>query len=269
MTHIAVLRRLSRSVAALLEAGENPLLHASIVKDLGATLEQEIPEIARQLVDDGQYASKGQPIFQLVPRISNPMIEARFSYRQFDEVKPGTRVNFQIAGEDEVRTGQIVGSSSLNSEDLAADIRVQIKPDGALPAELAGPGPIRVVHFWDPGCPCNVGNQQHLAELVARFAPRGVVFYAVQKPGSRGHLPAGLSTLQALDGLPGAERLPASPAVGIWDGEGRLAYFGPYSEGAVCNSANSFIEPVLEALAAGRPVSAANTLASGCFCAWH
>ncbi|MCO7513644.1 PilZ domain-containing protein [Pseudomonas guariconensis] len=94
--------------------------------------------VARQLVDDGQYASKGQPIFQLVPRTSNPMIEARFSYRQFDEVKPGTRVNFQIAGEDEVRTGQIVGSSSLNSEDLAADIRVQIKPDGALPAELAG-----------------------------------------------------------------------------------------------------------------------------------
>ncbi|WP_027896472.1 DUF6436 domain-containing protein [Zestomonas thermotolerans] len=138
-----------------------------------------------------------------------------------------------------------------------------------LPTELAGPGPIRLVHFWDPACPCNVGNQQHLTELVARFAPRGVVFYAVQKPGSRGHLPAGLSTLQALDGLPGAERLPASPAVGIWDGEGRLAYFGPYSEGAVCNSANSFIEPVLEALAAGRPVSAANTLASGCFCAWR
>lgn len=57
MTHIAVLRRLSRSVAALLEAGENPLLHASIVKDLGATLEQEIPEIARQLVD----AAPGDP----------------------------------------------------------------------------------------------------------------------------------------------------------------------------------------------------------------
>ena len=33
-------------------------------------------------------------------------------------------------------------------------------------AELAGPGPIRVVHFWDPACPCNVGNQQHLGELI-------------------------------------------------------------------------------------------------------
>ncbi|MEW5620946.1 alginate biosynthesis protein Alg44 [Pseudomonas putida] len=94
--------------------------------------------VARQLVDDGQYAAKGQPIFQLIPRTTNPMIEARFSYRQFDEVKPGTRVNFQVAGEDEVRTGQIVSSTSLNSEDLSSDIRVQIKPDSSLPAELAG-----------------------------------------------------------------------------------------------------------------------------------
>jgi len=93
--------------------------------------------VARQLVDDGQYAAKGQPIFQLIPRTTNPMV-ARFSYRQFDEVKPGTRVNFQVAGEDEVRTGQIVSSASLNSEDLASDIRVQIKPDSGLPAELAG-----------------------------------------------------------------------------------------------------------------------------------
>ncbi|QPN46349.1 PilZ domain-containing protein [Priestia aryabhattai] len=94
--------------------------------------------VARQLVDDGQYAAKGQPIFQLVPRTSNPMVDARFSYRQFDEVKPGTRVNFQVAGETEVRTGQIVSSASLDSENLASDIRVQIKPDGGLPAELAG-----------------------------------------------------------------------------------------------------------------------------------
>lgn len=51
VSHLAVLRRLSRGIAALLEAGENPQLEASIVKDLGASFEQEIPEIARQLVD--------------------------------------------------------------------------------------------------------------------------------------------------------------------------------------------------------------------------
>ncbi len=49
--HLIVLRRLSRSVAGMLQAGENPTLQASLVKDLGAVFEQEIPEIARQLVD--------------------------------------------------------------------------------------------------------------------------------------------------------------------------------------------------------------------------
>ncbi|WP_439887105.1 DUF6436 domain-containing protein [Pseudomonas sp. MBLB4123] len=137
-----------------------------------------------------------------------------------------------------------------------------------LPDELAGPGPIRLVHFWDPACPCNVGNQQHLGELIDQFAPRGVAFYAVQKAGSRGRLPAGLEKLQALPTLPGVAHIPASPAVAIWDRSGRLAYFGPYSEGLTCNASNSFIEPILEALAAGRAVDASNTLAVGCFCDW-
>ncbi|QNE31166.1 acyl-CoA dehydrogenase [Sphingomonas sp. NBWT7] len=49
--HLITLRRLSRGVATMLEAGENPNTHAAIVKDLGATFEQEIADIARTLVD--------------------------------------------------------------------------------------------------------------------------------------------------------------------------------------------------------------------------
>ncbi|MCL7461305.1 DUF6436 domain-containing protein [Pseudomonas sp. NW5] len=137
-----------------------------------------------------------------------------------------------------------------------------------LPAELAGPGNIRVVHLWDPPCPCNVGNQQHLSELIARFAEQGVSFHVWQKPGSRGRLPESLAALQPLRELPGAEQMPASPAVAIWDRAGNLAYLGPYSEGAVCTSDNSFIEPILDALIAGRPVLATGTLAVGCYCPW-
>ena len=50
VAHVATLRRLSRSVAGMLAAGEDPAVQAALVKDLGALLEQEIPEIARQLV---------------------------------------------------------------------------------------------------------------------------------------------------------------------------------------------------------------------------
>lgn len=48
--HLMTLRQMSRSVAGALARGENPSLQAAIVKDLGAVLEQDIPEIARALL---------------------------------------------------------------------------------------------------------------------------------------------------------------------------------------------------------------------------
>lgn len=50
IARLMVLRRMSLSVAAMLQNRDDPSLQAAIVKDLGATLEQEIPEIARQLI---------------------------------------------------------------------------------------------------------------------------------------------------------------------------------------------------------------------------
>jgi alkylation response protein AidB-like acyl-CoA dehydrogenase len=50
---LITLRRMSRSVAGSLQAGADPALEAAMVKDLGALVEQEIPEIARDLVSDG------------------------------------------------------------------------------------------------------------------------------------------------------------------------------------------------------------------------
>lgn len=99
--------------------------------------------VARQTVADGQYASKGDVIFELVPRNTEANVEARFSYRQFGDVRPGTAVNFQVAGEDQVRRGTIVSSASLNSADLSSDIRVKIKPDAPLDSTLAG-SPVEV-----------------------------------------------------------------------------------------------------------------------------
>jgi alkylation response protein AidB-like acyl-CoA dehydrogenase len=58
--HIVTLRRMSLSVAGQLQAGGDPSLQAVMVKDLGAILEQEIPEIARRLAGpecDPDYAA--------------------------------------------------------------------------------------------------------------------------------------------------------------------------------------------------------------------
>lgn len=50
--HLATLRSMSLRIAAMLEAGRKPEIEASIVKNLGVTLEQEIPEVARALIAD-------------------------------------------------------------------------------------------------------------------------------------------------------------------------------------------------------------------------
>lgn len=51
VAHLVVLRQLSRGVAWLLQNGRNPALEAAIVKDLGALVEQEIPDIVRAVVE--------------------------------------------------------------------------------------------------------------------------------------------------------------------------------------------------------------------------
>jgi alkylation response protein AidB-like acyl-CoA dehydrogenase len=48
--HLATLRGLSISVATQLDAGADPALEAAVVKDLGVTFEQSIPEIAQQIL---------------------------------------------------------------------------------------------------------------------------------------------------------------------------------------------------------------------------
>jgi alginate biosynthesis protein Alg44 len=94
--------------------------------------------VAEQLVPDGQFASKGDIIYKMLPRDAQANIDARFTYRQINDVRPGTRVSFQIAGEDATREGQIVSSTNLLPDALSSDLRVQIKPDAPISSALAG-----------------------------------------------------------------------------------------------------------------------------------
>ena len=48
--HLTTLRQMSLSVAAMLQAGENPNLEAAVVKDVGTVFEQSVPEIAHALL---------------------------------------------------------------------------------------------------------------------------------------------------------------------------------------------------------------------------
>jgi len=50
VAHMTALRQMSLAVAGMLQAGANPNLEAALVKDLGTTFEQEIPEVVHALM---------------------------------------------------------------------------------------------------------------------------------------------------------------------------------------------------------------------------
>ncbi|MGP1677681.1 MAG: acyl-CoA dehydrogenase family protein [Burkholderiales bacterium] len=50
VAHLATLRRMSSSVAGMLERGAQPIVEAALVKDIGTAFEREIPESFRHLI---------------------------------------------------------------------------------------------------------------------------------------------------------------------------------------------------------------------------
>jgi hypothetical protein len=135
-----------------------------------------------------------------------------------------------------------------------------------------------VLHFWDPGCACSRFNETHVRQLSASYAELGVRFLVVDRRDARAR-----PQLQPRDAFGPAVTpytapsttiddlsVPASPAAAVFDRDGRLAYFGPYSEGAACLAGNGdFVEQVLDKLLAGERPQQINTAAFGCFCDWN
>lgn len=78
VAHLATLRRMSTSIAGLLQKGESPATQAALVKDLGTTFEQEIPEVVRRVLPietrftrpDNLYAQLQQLSQQQAPSYS-------------------------------------------------------------------------------------------------------------------------------------------------------------------------------------------------------
>jgi alkylation response protein AidB-like acyl-CoA dehydrogenase len=64
VAQLATLRQMSLSVAGMLQAGQNPNLEAAVVKDVGVSFEQEIPEIVHALLDTEPLIDTGSDLEQ-------------------------------------------------------------------------------------------------------------------------------------------------------------------------------------------------------------
>lgn len=127
------------------------------------------------------------------------------------------------------------------------------------------PGQVQVVHVWQSGCPCNGGHQVYVSEMTRRFGQEGVQF-ARSGQAAAENLPAALVDLPFWPIPEEWADWPGAPSIAIWDAQGGLAYVGPYSDGAHCSRESSFVEPVIRALLAGRPVNITVQDTVSCLC---
>ena len=66
VAHLATLRRMSTSVAGMLERGEQPAVEAALVKDIGTAFEREIPETFRHLLATEPTLGEGTSYAELL-----------------------------------------------------------------------------------------------------------------------------------------------------------------------------------------------------------
>jgi hypothetical protein len=133
-------------------------------------------------------------------------------------------------------------------------------PPGAIPGPAA-----TVVYFFKPGCSCNRFTEAHLARIRARYPQAQVRFVAATREEAAA-TPLGLARLPIPD-RPDLDWLAAAPAALVFDRDGKLVYFGPYSNAAWCGAKGGLVEQILDRLLAGRPTVLQPFYGRGCFCA--
>ena len=95
--------------------------------------------VQAQFVANAQYAGRGQPLFELVPReLKDPYVMARFRFDQMDKIAPGTVVHFHITGDNQERSGRIAQLRVPNTADntVGGDVIAMIEPTEPLPPDL-------------------------------------------------------------------------------------------------------------------------------------
>lgn len=123
-----------------------------------------------------------------------------------------------------------------------------------------------VVHLYRAGCACNEAAEAELTTLINRYQGKGVRFLAAPLADSKEESVLGLPQLRADSAPPTVATLKSAPALFIFGADGRLLYYGPYSDSAWCGGlGGQLVVPALDRALIGRE-SARPIAARGCFC---
>lgn len=110
-----------------------------------------------------------------------------------------------------------------------------------------------VIHFVDQACPCSRFSIPHIETLMSEF---NVNIEHYVWPDLPEHL---MRVAESMN-------VPATPAVAIWAANGELAYFGPYSSGAVCGTGRDFVSTALQKVLKNENPQWINHDVFGCYC---
>ena len=113
---------------------------------------------------------------------------------------------------------------------------------------LTPPGPITLLNFWNPDCPCSRFAEAHVGRLAAEYVPQGVRFITVVAAGptareqrgalarwrARGLLADQPALADADNRVARTLGVWAAPAAVILDARGQVAYVGAYNAARFC-----------------------------------
>jgi len=126
-----------QSLAADLSADQLNKMMSQVVK--GTITSPCDCRVQAQFVANAQYAGRGQPLFELVPReLKDPYVMARFRFDQMDKIAPGTAVRFHVTGDKQERLGKIAQLRVPNQDgnSIGGDVIAMIEPSEPLPPDL-------------------------------------------------------------------------------------------------------------------------------------
>lgn len=128
--------------------------------------------------------------------------------------------------------------------------------------------PATVVHIAAPDCACSRFTEPHFATIVGKYAAKGVAFVVAEGrvEGLPDAVKARVRTLAGDAAAADLDWVRTGPAALIYDGDGRLVYYGPYSTGALCGTTQGPVERALDRLLAMEPPAPQPVLAVGCYC---
>lgn len=107
-----------------------------------------------------------------------------------------------------------------------------------------------VVHFTSQDCVCDSFASRHQNTFKDLLSDQKYSYHIVT----------------VVEGAPLALMLPATPAVAIFDDQGKLSYLGPYAAGMGCYAGPGFVEQIVSYVLSEPAGAWVNSDNQGCYC---